>query len=112
VSTAKILGYFKELKRFKYQRFVENGVIKEVVSLLGDKCTERQSGESPFAFNKALGSFGIPDVSQRSISGLRIRSNNTGWMSAGARQKKKGPKALCFKVVRSRGLEPPCPCEH
>jgi hypothetical protein len=28
-----------------------------------DKCTESQYGESPFAFNKALGSFGISDVS-------------------------------------------------
>jgi len=44
---------------------MEIGVIKErVVSLLRDKCTERQYGESPFAFDKALGSFGISDVSQ------------------------------------------------
>ena len=34
VYTDRILGYFKDPKRFKYQRFVEDGVIKEVVSLL------------------------------------------------------------------------------
>jgi len=32
--------------RFKYKRFVENGVIKDAVPRLGDKYTERQFGES------------------------------------------------------------------
>lgn len=34
VNTDKLLNYFKEPKRLKYQRFVEEGVIKDVVCLL------------------------------------------------------------------------------
>jgi len=40
VDTDRILDYFKDPKRFKYQRFVEDGIIKDVLSLLEDKCTK------------------------------------------------------------------------
>jgi len=33
-DTHKILGYFKDPKRLKYQRFVEDGVINEVICVL------------------------------------------------------------------------------
>lgn len=33
--------------RFKYKRFVENGVIKDAVPRLGDKYTERHSVRVP-----------------------------------------------------------------
>ncbi|MHB1407648.1 MAG: transposase [Desulfitobacteriaceae bacterium] len=34
VDTGKILGYFTEPKRVRYQKFVEEGIIRDVVSLL------------------------------------------------------------------------------
>ncbi|MDP4160766.1 MAG: transposase, partial [Bacillota bacterium] len=33
-DTHKILGYFKDPKRLKYQRFVEDGVINDVICVL------------------------------------------------------------------------------